>query len=74
MSPIAITAAAFLIVGISFDDSHRSIDAIEYPKGIADCMRSLAGMKAQIAQRSYSEKSRLTFPPYCTQDKPGWWK
>lgn len=70
-----IAAAAYLIIGISISDSpaHQSVDAIEYPAGMADCMRALAGMKAKIAERPASEQSRLTRAPYCTDERPVWW-
>lgn len=64
---------AYLILGISFSDVHRSIDAIRFGSMI-ECKLALASMKAQIANRPVSEQSRLTFEPYCTETKPEWWQ
>lgn len=65
---------AYLIIGITFNSAHRSIDAIEYPQGIAACTKALIGMKATIAARSTSLEAHLTFEPYCTDEKPPWWR
>jgi hypothetical protein len=62
------SAAAYLLISITFNGAHRSVDGIRYDS-MKDCTAALAVMiqKMKPAQKS------LTREPYCTDKKPDWW-